>query len=64
MTTLTGKVLGMQRKEQVRGELEPIEVAHVSVDTLIFRCGKFLKQTKPQVQKLQIIIQLKVLVAK
>ena len=32
MTTLTGKVLGIQRKEQVRGELEPIDVANVSVE--------------------------------
>jgi len=32
MSTHTGKVLGMQRKEKVRGELEPIERANVTVD--------------------------------
>jgi len=32
MTTRTGTVLAMQRKEQVRGELEPIEVANISVE--------------------------------
>ena len=32
MSTYTGKVLGMQRKEKVRGELESIERANVTVD--------------------------------
>lgn len=32
MTTFTGRVLGMQRKEKVRGELEPIETANVTVE--------------------------------
>ena len=32
MAEFTGTVLDMQRKEKVRGELEPIEVAYVSVE--------------------------------
>jgi len=32
MTTYSGKVLAMQRKEKVRGELEPIVTASVSVE--------------------------------